>query len=98
VILQLRRINTERGRKTNVKLPSWLFFCVCPQAQAQEQVQKITVTGKLNRTMTIGGESTGWTIYLDPETTIEGKQASSIEVDYHDNAVQWIPGIVASSK
>jgi hypothetical protein len=56
------------------------LFCVCPQVQ--EQVQKITVTGKLNRTMTIGGESKGWTIYLDPETTIEGKQASSIEVDY----------------
>jgi hypothetical protein len=57
-----------------------VLFCVC--SQAQERAQKITVTGKLNRTMAIGGESTGWAIQLDSETTIDGKQAGSIEVDY----------------
>jgi len=57
-----------------------VFSCFC--SQAHEQVQKITVTGTLNRTLAIGGESSGWAIQLDPESTIEGKQASSIEVDY----------------
>jgi heat shock protein HslJ len=60
------------------------FFCVC--SQAQEQAQKITVTGTLNRTMAIGGESTGWAIQLDSGITIEGKQVSSIEVDYPKTA------------
>jgi len=32
--------------------------------------------------MAIGGESTGWIIQLDAETTIEGKPVSSIEVAY----------------
>ena len=32
--------------------------------------------------MAIGGESTGWAIQLDHEITIDGKQVSSIEIDY----------------
>jgi hypothetical protein len=32
--------------------------------------------------MAIGGESTGWTIQLESEATIDEKQVSSIEVDY----------------
>jgi hypothetical protein len=42
----------------------------------------MTVTGKLNSTMAIGGESTGWAIQLESETTIDGHQVSSIEVNY----------------
>jgi heat shock protein HslJ len=57
-----------------------VLFCVC--SQAQERAQKITVTGKLNRTMAIGGESAGWAIQLESETTIDGHQVSSIEVEY----------------
>lgn len=60
------------------------FFCVC--SQAQEQAQKITVSGTLNRAIAIGGESTGWAIQLEPETAIEGKQVSSIEADYPKTA------------
>jgi heat shock protein HslJ len=56
-----------------------VFVCGCLQAQTKEQA--ITVTGKLTRAMAIGGESTGWMIQLDAETTIEGKPVSSIEVD-----------------
>jgi hypothetical protein len=41
----------------------------------------MTVTGKLARVMAIGGESTGWTIQLDSEAAIDGKQVNSIEVD-----------------
>jgi heat shock protein HslJ len=57
-----------------------MLFCVC--AKAQEQAEKITVTGKLNHAMAIGGESTGWAIQLESETTIGGHQVRSIEVDY----------------
>jgi|SRR5579862_1187390 len=49
--------------------------------QAQAPERQVTVTGKLGRVMAIGGESTGWAIQLDSETTIEGKQVDSLEVD-----------------
>jgi heat shock protein HslJ len=55
-----------------------VFVCACLEAQTKEQV--IAVTGRLTRAMAIGGESTGWIIQLEPETTVEGKQVSSIEV------------------
>jgi heat shock protein HslJ len=49
--------------------------------QAQPQERQITLTGKLSRVMAIGGESTGWAIQLEPETTIDGKRVDSVEVD-----------------
>jgi len=49
--------------------------------QAQTPERQTTVTGKLGRVMAIGGESTGWAIQLDSETTIEGKRVDSLEVD-----------------
>ena len=55
------------------------IFGVHLQAQTPERQ---TVTGKLGRVMAIGGESTGWAIQLDSETTIEGKRVDSLEVDY----------------
>jgi heat shock protein HslJ len=58
----------------------FLFVCICLHAQSKEQ--PLTVTGKLSRAMAIGGESTGWMIELDPPTTIDGKEVSSIEVAY----------------
>lgn len=56
------------------------LFCVCLQAATQEQ--EMTVRGKLVRVVAIGGESTGWAIQLDSEITIDGKHATSVEVDY----------------
>jgi hypothetical protein len=56
----------------------------CLGLQAETRTQKITVTGKLTRVMAIGGESTGWSIQLEPEINIEGKQVNSIEIGYHD--------------
>src|SRR5580700_10778182 len=53
--------------------------------QAQTPEPQKTVTGKLGRVMAIGGESTGWAIQLDSETTIEGKRVGSIEVDYSNS-------------
>ena len=52
------------------------------QAKTSPSNQKLAVTGKLTRSMAIGGESTGWMIELDSETTIEGKPVHSIEVSY----------------
>jgi heat shock protein HslJ len=54
--------------------------------QAQSTEQPITVSGKLDRAMAIGGESTGWTLELDSPTTVDGKQVSSIQVRYHKAA------------
>jgi hypothetical protein len=51
-------------------------------SEAQPQEPKITVTGELSRAMAIGGESTGWVIQFDAETTIDGKPATSIEIEY----------------
>jgi heat shock protein HslJ len=56
-----------------------VLFCIC--LYAQTPAQKMTVTGKLTRVMAIGGESTGWTIELDSEVAVDGKQVHSIEVD-----------------
>ena len=58
----------------------------CISSQTQGQSQKLTVTGKLVRVMAIGGESTGWAIQLESDTTIEGKRVGSIEIDYPNAA------------
>jgi hypothetical protein len=63
---------------------SLALLCVCPQAQTE--VQKVTVTGKLTRVMAIGGESTGWAIEVDPGVTIDGKELHSVEVSYRKTA------------
>lgn len=44
----------------------------------------MTVTGTLVRAMAIGGESTGWSIQVDPEITVDGKPVHSIEITYKD--------------
>jgi len=58
-------------------------YCACMQAAPQEQT-KMIVTGTLARVMAIGGESTGWAIQVDPEITVDGKSAHSIEITYKD--------------
>jgi formylmethanofuran:tetrahydromethanopterin formyltransferase len=60
-----------------------VLFCVCVQAAPQQQT-KMTVTGTLSRAMAIGGESTGWSIQVDPEITVDGKPLHSIEISYKD--------------
>jgi heat shock protein HslJ len=68
------------------QLCSWLILAILGiHLQAQTPERQITVTGKLGRVMAIGGESTGWAIQLDSETTIEGKRVGSIEVDYSNS-------------
>jgi formylmethanofuran:tetrahydromethanopterin formyltransferase len=60
-----------------------IFACACVQAAPQAQT-KMTVTGTLARAMAIGGESTGWSIQVDPEITVDGKPVHSIEISYKD--------------
>jgi hypothetical protein len=53
--------------------------CVCLHADESDP-QKVTLVGTLHRAMAVGGESTGWMVQVDSETTIDGKPISSIEV------------------
>ena len=65
------------------QLCTWLILTILGvHLQAQTPERQTTVTGTLGRVMAIGGESTGWAIQLDSETTIGGKRVDSIEVDY----------------
>lgn len=56
------------------------FLCLPTPAQTQ----RLTVTGTLSRVMAIGGESTGWSIAFDTETTIDGQPLHSIQVSSPD--------------
>jgi|KBSSwiS6_1023812.scaffolds.fasta_scaffold00902_5 hypothetical protein len=47
-----------------------------------KKAQKLVVTGTLSRAMAIGAETTGWSIQLDSETTIDGKPVHSVEIAY----------------
>jgi hypothetical protein len=57
-----------------------ILFCVSLVAETKEQ--KVVVTGTLSRAMAIGAETTGWTIQLDSETTMDGKPVHSVEIAY----------------
>lgn len=62
-----------------------LFFCLCSClafAQTSTNKNEIRVTGKLTRAMAIGGESTGWTVELNPEINIQGTPHNSLEISY----------------
>jgi hypothetical protein len=50
------------------------------------QGEKLTVTGKLVRAASIGGESTDWLIEFPAAVTVEGQQIHSIQVSSHDTS------------
>jgi heat shock protein HslJ len=52
--------------------------------QALPPEQTVTLTGKLGRAIAIGGESTGWSLEMESATTIDGKQATSVQVNYRN--------------
>jgi hypothetical protein len=60
-----------------------VLACACALATPQAQTT-MTVTGTLARAMAIGGESTGWSIQVDPEIAVDGKPVHSIEISYKD--------------
>ena len=57
-----------------------VLFSMALYGETKEQ--KIVVTGTLSRAMAIGAETTGWSIQLDSETTIDGKPVHSVEIAY----------------
>jgi heat shock protein HslJ len=54
--------------------------------------RNIRVTGKLERAMGIGGESSGWTIALDPKVKIDGKLAETVEVQSTKETLEPLAG------
>jgi len=67
-------------RLTQLHILTFLLLCLTLPVIAQKK--DTTVQGKLTRVVAIGGESTGWAIQFDSETTIDGKKLHSIEIDY----------------
>ena len=57
------------------------FVVFSAQARPQEtpSPKKITITGKLTRVMAIGGETSGWSLELKRQITLEGKKMRSVE-------------------
>ena len=58
------------------------FAVFSAQARSQQTPapKKITITGKLTRVMAIGGETSGWSLELKQQITLEGKKMRSVEV------------------
>ena len=58
------------------------FAVFSAQARPQQTAapKKITITGKLTRVMAIGGETSGWSLELKHQITLEGKKMRSVEV------------------
>ena len=66
-------------RRAQIGIGLILAICfICFVADPEESI--ITVRGKLSRVMAIGGESTGWEIQLDSQTSIDRKQVHPIEI------------------
>jgi hypothetical protein len=59
-----------------------LLFCVTGLLFAQSK--KLTLTGKLTRVVSIGAESSGWSLNLNPVLEFDGRQVSSVEVKCSD--------------
>jgi hypothetical protein len=73
-----------RIRSTGILL---LFLCSSLAfGQTGGGKNEIRVTGRLTRAMAIGGESTGWTLELDPEVNIQGTEHHSLEISYSKTA------------
>lgn len=87
-ISKASRISIRASRWNLQALVVWLATLgaiaapLASRAQKEEPQRTITVKGKLDRVMAIGGESTGWSIHLSEEITIDGKQLTSIEIDF----------------
>jgi uncharacterized protein involved in outer membrane biogenesis len=56
-----------------------LLLSLCLPLHAKSK--HLTVTGKLTHGMTVGAESTGWSIQLNPVITVDGRQLSSLEIE-----------------
>ena len=61
-------------------LLAWFTSCQTPAQQKPLQPGEVILLGKLSHVMGIGGESTGWSLELESEVTLEGQKMKSIEV------------------
>jgi len=55
-------------------------FSAQARPQQNPAPKKITITGKLIRVMAIGGETSGWSLELKHQITLEGRKMRSVEV------------------
>jgi hypothetical protein len=74
-----------------------LLLCFALQGSAKSH-QKLAVTGKLTRVMAIGGESTGWAIQFESETTIDEKPMHSLEVAGPSEQLQQLENKIVTAK
>ena len=58
---------------------AFAVFLAPARPQQTPAPKKITVTGKLIRVMAIGGETSGWSLELKHQITLEGKKMRSVE-------------------
>ena len=56
------------------------LLSLCVLLPLLAKTKKLTVLGVLTEVTAVGGETTGWTIELNPVLMLDGKQISSIEV------------------
>jgi hypothetical protein len=57
-----------------------ILASIAVRADESHSPKKITIIGKLTRVMAVGGESTGWSLELKREITLEGQKMNAIEV------------------
>jgi hypothetical protein len=64
-----------------VRAAACLFLLsLCLLLPLLAKTRKLTVMGMLTEVTAIGGETSGWTIELNPVLMLDGKQISSIEI------------------
>lgn len=60
---------------------------------ANRSAQRLSIIGELSHVMATGGESTGWSVRLDTEISVDGKAMRSIEVsDAHPRRLDRLVG------
>jgi hypothetical protein len=57
-----------------------VFTSIPAGPQESHPPKTITVVGKVTRVMAIGAETTGWSLELKREITLEGKKMKSVEI------------------
>jgi hypothetical protein len=58
---------------------AFVVFSAQGRQQQTPPAKKITITGKLTRVVAIGGETSGWSLELKHQITLEGKKMRSVE-------------------
>lgn len=62
----------------------FVLFLICVSLPLVANSKKLTVMGRLTQVTTIGAETSGWAIELNPVLMFDGKQISSLELKSSD--------------